>query len=268
MRPLITLVSCFYHVSSKHDIHLYISWIDNFISLVETFNLVIFTNQESIGYIDTKNNPKIKVILKPYEDFYTFQYQDFWIHNHQRNHSLKHRIDWKVNMIWNEKVWFVRETMEKGYFQTEYYAWCDIGYFRNRSCDVSTLQLKHWPRWSRILRLDKTKIHYGCVCDSTTIQNLSEIVNHKNSLGLPVDPIPKNQVSVAGNFFLLHKCKVKEWVESYYSKLKLYVEHDYLVKDDQIILVDCILSNQDAFELHYEYKRYDNWFMFQRIFFQ
>jgi len=39
-----------------------------------------------------------------------------------------------------------------------------------------------------------------------------------------------------------------------------------LVKDDQIIIADCIFSNMSKFVLHREQKApYDNWFMFQRI---
>jgi hypothetical protein len=45
-------------------------------------------------------------------------------------------------MLWSEKISFVKETMDNQYFNTEYYGWCDIGYFRNRSNDLHTVFLK------------------------------------------------------------------------------------------------------------------------------
>jgi hypothetical protein len=48
--------------------------------------------------------------------------------------------------------------------------------------------------------------------------------------------------------------------------LQLYFKHKYLVKDDQIILIDCILGNKDHFVLCVDPDpRYDIWFMFQRL---
>ena len=54
--------------------------------------------------------------------------------------------------------------------------------------------------------------------------------------------------------------------ETYNLKLQRYFDYNYLVKDDQIILIDCILSEKDNFILFKEDDtHYDNWFMFQRI---
>jgi len=91
-------------------------------------------------------------------------------------------------------------------------------------------------------------------------------VNTKNIVGLPVKEIPPNQNSIAGGFFFLHKDKINWWSETYERTLELYFKNNYLVKDDQIILVDCILSNLDKFTLFKENNPLlDNWFMFQRF---
>ena len=95
---------------------------------------------------------------------------------------------------------------------------------------------------------------------------LLKLVNNKNSTGLPVQQIPSTQNSIAGGFFIIHKDKIGWWVNTYNSKLELYFKNNYLVKDDQIILVDCTLSNLNDFLLFREnYQTLDNWFMFQRI---
>ena len=48
-------------------------------------------------------------------------------------------------------------------------------------------------------------------------------------------------MSNAGGFFLCHRDKISWWCETYENKLRLYFENKYLVKDAQIIIIDCIL---------------------------
>ena len=239
----ITLSTCFYVIKSKFDPQVYVEWMNNFLSIVNEFNLVIYTDENSKIYIDTKNNPRIKIIVKPFEQFYNYRYKDVWIKNHERNLSLKYKIDWKVNMLWSEKIWFVKETIENAYFDTDLYGWCDIGYFRNRYNDLHTDGLSKWANQEALNRLDLTKIFYACINNNTDyINRLRQLINTKNEYGLPIYPIPESQVSIAGGFFILHKDKIDWWSKKYDNKLKTYFEHDYLVKDDQIILADCIFS--------------------------
>ena len=120
----------------------------------------------------------------------------------------------------------------------------------------------------KLRKLDKNKICYACINNDNGYMNyLLKLVNNKNSTGLPVQQIPSTQNSIAGGFFIIHKDKIGWWANTYNSKLELYFKNNYLVKDDQIILVDCVLSNLNNFLLFRENKpQLDNWFMFQRIF--
>ena len=265
----ITFSTCFYIIKSKFDPSTYIYWMHNFISIVNDFNLVIYTDQNSLKYIDTKSNPRIKVIIKPIEKFHHYQYKDQWIVNHEKNVYLNKRVDWLVNMLWSEKIWFVKESCERKYFDTEFYGWCDIGYFRNRPKDLHTLYLDKWACPEKIMILDPTKIHYACVNNDTEYMNqMFKLINNKNEKGLPAIPIPPIQQSIAGGFFILYKEKIEWWSHIYDAKVRDYFKHKYLVKDDQIILANCILDQQlkHHFQLHYENNQnFDNWFMFQRI---
>ena len=262
----ITFSSCFYILKSKFDKSTYISWMNNFISIVNEFYLVIYTDESSVKYIDTKNNPKIKIIIKPIDQFYTYKYKDYWIKNHQNNTLLNNRIEWEVNMLWNEKIWFTNETYINNYFNTDYFGWCDIGYFRNRSYDTNTSYLMKWANKSKIDKLSIDKVLYGLIINElSTIQNLQNNIINKNPNGLPKIPIPANQTSISGGFFISHKNKLDWWVETYYKKLELYFVNNYLVKDDQIILADCIFSQANNFCIFQENTNNDNWFMFQRI---
>lgn len=273
----ITFSSCFYIIKSKFDPETYIQWMTNFISIVNHFNLVIYSDENSSQYIPSHawENPKIKIIIKPLHEFHTYKYKDSWIKNHEKNFLLNDKIDWEVNMLWNEKIWFVNETIENHYFastkdnhdsSSHFYGWCDIGYFRNRINDTHTNDLVNWANEIKINTLDKTKIHYACISnDNNNLKYLNKVISKKNSFGVPNQPIPPNQNSIAGGFFILHKDKMKWWREAYYEKLELYFKHDYLVKDDQIIVADCVFSNFNEFNLIRENDlKYDNWFLFQR----
>jgi hypothetical protein len=263
---MLTLSSCFYIIKSKFDVNIYIQWINNFISICNNFNLVIYTNDESVVHIKTYNNPRIKIIIKPIEQFYCYKYRDSWIKNHQQNMLLNAITGWELNMLWSEKIAFVQETATNHYFNTEYYGWCDIGYFRNRPNDTNTSKLSSWPNNDKIVNLDKNMVYYACINNSRPYINaLVRLINHRAECGLPINPIPPDQASISGGFFLLHCNKIEWWSSLYYSTLERYFINGYLVKDDQIILADCIFSNISKFKINMESTHYDNWFMFQRL---
>jgi len=261
----ITFSSCFYIIKSKFDSNVYIEWMNNFISIVNEFNLVIYTDENSFSCINTLGNPRIKIVLKPLEQFHNYKYKDSWIKNHEKNYLLKDKSSWELNMLWSEKIQFVKETIERKYFDSDYYGWCDIGYFRNQVNDTHTNKLVSWGKNTSFLQ--KSKIHYACIQNDDNYMNyLLKLVNNKNEHGLPKQEIPAHQNSIAGGFFVLHKDKANWWSDTYDTKLQTYFQHEYLVKDDQILLVDCILSHLNEFTLFRENNpELDNWFMFQRI---
>jgi hypothetical protein len=262
----ITFSSCFYIIKSKFEPSIYVEWMNNLISIVNNFNLVIYTDENSKHYINTNGNDKIKIIIKPLEEFYNYKYKDNWIENHKKNFLLnndsKWKTVWQLNMLWSEKIWFVKDTIFEKYFDTDYYGWCDIGYFREINNN-----LYNWPNNEKIQSLNHNKIVYGIINnDAQFLEYLYKIISNKNNFGLPENEIPPDQNSVAGGFFILFKNKIEWWAKTYNDKLELYFKHNYTVKDDQIILIDCILNNCEDFELFTENNSvYDNWFMFQRV---
>lgn len=264
----ITFSSCFYVMKSKYEPSTYVEWMNNFISIINHVNLVIYTDENSSKYIDTKNNSRIKVIIKPLEKFYNYKHKDFWIKNHEINDSLNKNTQWELNMLWCEKIWLVNETIENKYFDTDIYGWCDIGYFRNTSRDVNTKKLKNWCNPDKVkTTLNLDKIYYAYISKNIKgLEFLKAIIKNKNEIGLPACPIPPNQRSVAGGFFILHKNKLNWWKETFEAKLQLYIDNNCLVKDDQMIIVDCVFSNESEFELIKENNdKYDDWFLFQRF---
>ena len=269
----ITFVTCWYNLKSKFDVEIYRQWMSNFIGNVNNFNLIIYTNKESYSVLEPliqipdNTNEKIKVIFKEWEEFHGYQWRDNWINNHQNNNLLNDKsrfnTDWKLNMLWSEKINFVKESMDKKYFDTEWYGWCDIGYFRGGN-NLTNEEIRKWPNKDKINSLDKNRIYYGLPGNRRDLNLLSRIILTKNENNMPAIPIPPNQVSIAGGFFLSHKNKLECWHTIYYNRLNDYFTHKYLVKDDQMVIIDCIINNLKNFKLIEEQDpRKDRWFVFQ-----
>jgi hypothetical protein len=283
---MITLVTAWYNFKNKFDLDTYDKWMSNIINNCNKFNLVIYTDRFSYPIFSQyrqviENNDKIKIVIKETDEFYTKQYNWKENQNHSRN-PLKDVISYKLNMLWNEKINLVYDAYRHNYFNTNIWGWCDIGYFRCRNgLDISSEELKQWPSHHKLSSFNNNNIYYTAVnplcncdkrqtlpcCNNGYMNKLASHIKYKNAVDLPLTPIPENQVSIAGGFFLTHGQNIKWWHETFYNRLDLYFKHNYLVKDDQIIIIDCIVNNYNKFILIEQPKfGYDRWFAFANYF--
>jgi hypothetical protein len=260
----ITFVTCFYKIKSKFNAETYCHWMRNLLLNVNHFNLVVYTNKESRKYLPLVDNSKIVIIEKNIEEFYNYQYKLYWEKNHKTNDSLNDnsiwKTDWELNMLWSEKIAFVKEVADNEYFSTPFYGWLDIGYFRNSNCN-------NWPDNKIINAFDKTRIYYGMVqTNNNNISYIKQQINNKTEKGLVKQTIHPECVSIAGGFFVIHKEKVPFWFHLYDYTLKNYLFNQIQVKDDQTILVDCIFGKetQDHFYIFRDMTLNDDtkWFLF------
>ena len=268
----ITFSTCWYQFKAKFDFSVYAPWIRNMLSNVRAYNLVIYTDQTGQAAFDfcayAAVNPRIRVVIKPFESFRNYALKDMWIANHAKNALLNKWVDWRVNALWSEKVHFVHETVAKRYFDTDYYGWCDIGYFRGRTTgllrDLPMAQLRGWPNPEKIAVLNPNKIYYGCVNnDWIQIEQCIQTINDPTQTQI-VDP---RLNFIAGGFFMLHKTKAEWWAVTYDAKLHQHLSRGRTVKDDQQIIADCVFSKDTQSHFHIcreEGSKYDVWFLFQR----
>jgi len=269
---LITFSTCWYIVKSKFPINQYLEWIHNLFSIVNNFNLVIYTDINGYNSLKpliltnkfVKNQDKIRFIIKPMEDFYGYKYKEDWINNHNTSQlSLHKKIDWRLNMLWCEKIHFVNETIRNKYFKTMYYGWCDIGYFRNLSASKMS-HLTDWPSPTKMLK-SPNKIHYGCVqTDPGKYNGLrNDITTHYTNLKKTA-PIPFSKIEdvcFSGGFFILTKPLAEIYGRLFDIKLQYYFQNGFTIKDDQQIITDCIFTNPQLFHIYFS----SDWFMFQDI---
>ena len=267
-----TFATCWYPLNSKFSAQLYFDWMKHMLSEVNHYYLVFFTDEKGEKMLQDHfaastttsyfKNPNIKIVIKPYEKWHNYLYEAAWLKNHEKNNLLNSRIEWKVNMLWAEKVHFVNDARINHYFPpTEFYGWCDIGYFRNRKDDTNTNNLLKWPDPLKLLTLTKG-IHYACVENNQNIYG-SLLANIKTG---PLSNDKLSQKCFAGGFFIIRPELIQIYSTIFDTKLKYYFDNNFVVKDDQTILLDCIANNPRLFCLHWEQDlNYDNWFMFQRL---
>jgi hypothetical protein len=275
---LVTFSSCWYIVKSKFPVTTYLEWINNLFSIINNFNLVIYTDINGLNSLKPmlitenyiKNQDKIKIIIKPMTEFYGYRYKNEWIKNHNTSELLLHKkIDWQLNMLWCEKIHFVNETTRNRYFDTRYYGWCDIGYFRN--LDYKKLDtLKMWPSPLSLLYNFPNKIHYGCVQKDQIKYKIlqNDIITHYsyNNYHITKKTSPCNsknieEICFAGGFFVLTQALAEIYGKLFDAKLQYYFKNEYVIKDDQQIIMDCIFTNPQLFQIHFS----ENWFMFQEV---
>lgn len=274
---LLTFVSAFYILKSKFSAQTYEKWFQNLIPNVRKFNLVIFCDDKSkpflLKYINETNKDLIKIVKLEINQFYNYQYKEYWIENHKRNDSLNgskvstHDTHWKLNMLWSEKQSFVKRAMDMKLFETEWYGWMDIGYFRSEyRGDLLPDQIHQWPNETKIKKLNPKKIYYGMANNNPLeIQDTYQKIMKKDEYGLPSCEILT--YGIAGGFFLIHRDKVNWWRDTYDERIKKYFFHNHLIKDDQNVVMDLIYNDMMHFEIVFESIGFNSWFLFQRYLF-
>lgn len=264
----ITFSTCLYNLKNRHSSDKHIGWMQGFIPIVNRFNLVIYTDEESSNVIkkefekldSKKTKGLIKVIIKPFTEFYNYKYADYWIKNNDNPEcKLCDVADWRLNMLWCEKVHFVNETIEHKYFDTEYYGWCDIGYFRDTllprftilDADTTYSKMIHdkWPNPSKIEALDKTRVYYGCNIKPDIMHIALKYhsdhfhpSNLDNETGLRIIKYHKAAHYISGGFFITGREKMKWWVHTFQSTLEKYILNNEVIQDDQQLIADCIFT--------------------------
>lgn len=270
----ITFSTCWYHLKNRHGTSLHVEWMRGFIRIVKRFYLVIYTGQETYNFIvgevkklDAETASRIKIVIKPYTDFYNYKYEEYWIKNNENPDCKLYNVsDWRLNMLWCEKVHFVNETIERRYFDTdtEYYGWCDIGYFRDTllprytmlthaQTSYSKLIRDRWPNPAKLNALDKTRVYYGCNVGTNhmplAFKYYSEHFhpsNIDNETDLPRTIYDKRPHFISGGFFITGREKMKWWVDTFQTTLEKYISNNAVIQDDQHLISDCIFRRNNS----------------------
>lgn len=249
MEQTVTLVTCYYRISSKHSTKDYFYWISLLFQKLNT-NLVLFTNTETYPLIKDilkKSDVNLHVIFKDMNEFTICKKypESFWTNqfNHDKCAIRKSKIhNGDVYKIWNTKFDFLKEAIELNPFNSTKFIWNDIGSMRNN--EFSTL-LNIYPKYNNISnsQLDIIQMNHF-------------LPNDYNKLFFNTGEIRFSGSIFGGTYETILKLHTL-----YYKMFDHYVKNNYFIGDDQMILASTYIQNSELFNCIIPKNRFiDPWF--------
>ena len=229
-----TIVSCYYKLDkNKHSDNQWKHWIENFFMIQS--KKIIFTNKQTYDiYFKTVNNSNTYFYILEFQDFYTYKYLETFEKHFEFDHEkIIHNI--YLYLIWNEKSNFLKKSIELNYFNTNFFVYCDIGYFRVRN--LMSIY-RNWP---------KTKV-LSSIGDKVTLLE----VNRFDMNEFEFEDMPKSFQYVnriGGGVIAGSKKVLLKWTQLYYEMLEKFIEINRFIGKDQSIMASVYLKNKKIINL-------------------
>ena len=158
-----TIVTAYFDMRSKHSSREYSAWMANMLSLQDA--MVIYTTYDMIPKIMRHRahaRNRTHIVATKLEDTKMGTRYDsaFWNAQHILDPERGSHPDVRLYWVWNEKTELLKRAVELNPFQSNFFAWVDIGYFRGRRYN-GQFMIKTIPptlRTDQVLMLDVTSI--------------------------------------------------------------------------------------------------------------
>ena len=143
---VLTLVSAYYQVKSKHSHLEYLSWIRNILLLNKS--LVFFASKKFMPIIK-----KLRPIKLHYKTiFVELEMKHFYSYKHfKKEFNKSFYIDLEnsyqsipLYMVWAEKNMFLKKAILNNTFHSKCFYWIDAGYFREKKVNMKKY-INNWP---------------------------------------------------------------------------------------------------------------------------
>jgi hypothetical protein len=245
-----TIITAYFEINSKYPKEQYDEWMQIMLRNIAT-PMIIFCDAKSGDKIRNYRSeyPLATVIIQTeISEFYNYKYLEQWKKTLELDNE-KHLHNTELYMIWAEKSQFLKLGAEKNPFRSEFFLWCDIGYFRNTPEQVPIAELRNFPN------IDKIKILPRC-------RILMLLVNH----------IPLNKLDgmhyivqkIGGGMFGGFRETIAGWANAYDAALNIFFTNNIFAGQDQLIMrfiIDkvpnlCLCINSPSFE---------DWFLLHRL---
>ncbi|XP_055347779.1 uncharacterized protein LOC129594940 [Paramacrobiotus metropolitanus] len=128
---IVTVVTAYYPVPSKHNHSEYLEWINNFLSIIPC-HLYIYTTRNmypKLRHMRSNYTDRSRFIVREFDELAEYAKMDKWNYIKSIDPEWYHTPE--VYVVWNQKWRFVQEAIEENAFNSEYFLWCDIGSFRD-----------------------------------------------------------------------------------------------------------------------------------------
>ena len=250
---LTTVVSSYYKIPSKYNHSTtYEVWLANFMSM--NFKCVIFVDFTTHRDLEAKwpTTSRRKYIVREIADFEcALGGRVNWTAHEKLDPELHVGHNALLYQLWGEKVFMVAHVVELNPFQTETFAWTDIGAFRDPSRLVS---LKGYPDPTKF---DTNKVTFPQIQHFTSceIENLDR-----------VDRRFLTKVRIGGGHFAGSGTAMLQFRQLYKSILQELYDENVFVGKDQSLFSFLILRHPVLFDTvkpTWCPKQYDIWFCIQ-----
>ncbi len=237
MASLCTIVTAFYNFpAKKYHTNNYLMWMKAFLENTNTYMVIYTDSQESCNIISDFRKQfieKTKIIIEPFQNLYCAKYQNYWDKDLQRDHERSYHNQ-MLYVIWNEKTMFMYKTYKMNPFNTEYFAWMDIGMVRNKEYIKF---LNNFPSSKRLEEINKNKVHLVVINEFTNEELYSsvpsEIFRYVDRLG--------------AGMILCHIDIIERWKNEYYDMLNMFMNNNLFSGKDQSIVNSLYIKYKDEF---------------------
>lgn len=248
----VTVVTAYYCVKSKHDPSQYDMWINNLLLRVgQNCKMVIFTSSNLIDYMNAvcKKNTlgaSFTVISMEMKEFKLLKRypMNMWVQQYAMDPQKSCGRTIECYLIWNSKLMFMKEAIERNIYGSDKYVWVDIGSCRAPGDSMSN-ELEHFPRYENVSNDDKVDI---VLLRPYAAEEMNRVIFY-------------NTVHLSGAMFGGNTRAINRLYENFYKALDVYLYGNCFAGCDQQVLSTCCVHNPEMFNLIIpDSKKGDVWF--------
>jgi hypothetical protein len=233
-----TIVTAYYQIPSKASHETYLGWALNFLKNIEN-NIVFFTTEDLIDNFKTIRTQNIIYEVLPFSELEAVKKYgyDFWQKHKNIDPETYHTPE--LGMIWYEKKEFVLRAIEKNYFNTDVFIWCDAGCMRSNSLFP---KINTFGKNLSIINKDKLNIQI-----IAPVQNKA-FYKHPD-------------ICMAGAIIVGNHKSWLDYKNRYDEMLVCYNNENVCAISDQYVTISIFNKYPDLFNIIYPQKQYiDVWF--------
>jgi Bacterial protein of unknown function (HtrL_YibB) len=197
----VTIVTAYFRANAKHSNQDYDVWMTNMLAIQD--NMIIFTSLDLVGYIQEKRqHAKTHIVTTTLDKTWMVEQYgwDFWNKEQHKRDPEKKFHSGSLYVIWDEKSSWLLQGVQLNPFQSAFFAWVDIGYFREARFNGKRM----------IRQLPQTFQAY-----SVMMLDLHTIEKH----------------TVGGGFIGGYAAGIRKWVPLWYSTLNQFSKTEFIGKD-------------------------------------
>jgi hypothetical protein len=195
---------------------------------------VIFTSPDLIEYIAEKRLRFLdRTVIMPieFEKLPVYKlYENLWEKQYEMDKQKDTGRTKECYVLWNSKVYFLRQAMETNSFSSDKFIWADIGCLRSQGATANFIpQLRtNFPVYEKI---SKTQVD---------IVLLEPIVNAEQKIFI-------DEIHFSGAMFGCHKGVILILYELFYKRLYEHIQAGIFIGCDQQTISSIYNDNRDLF---------------------